>query len=228
MSDLPRSRFPWAQALLAVLAFGIAGYAIAFYLTGNPLSAGFIEGKKHYQNFVATPTWTLALVVHAAGGSVALIAGAAQWVTARLAWRNRQPRAFRRFHRITGLLYTVSIALAAFAGLILAPAAMGGMTAVAGFLLLDLAWLATTGRAAFLGWRLGQGGSEAARIRGVHRAWMIRSYALTSAAITLRLWIPLLTAGAGLGFLDAYVIISWLCWVPNWAVAELLLRRKPA
>lgn len=216
MSDLARRPFPWAASLLALLAVSIAGYAIVVYLTGHPLDSGFLQGKKAYQSFQATPTWTFALVVHAAGGSLALIVGALQWL--RL-------RSLRSFHRALGLGYAVSIAAAGLAGLVMAPVAMGGWVAVAGFLLLDLAWLGTTARAAFLGMSLGRPGVDVAAHRSLHRAWMIRSYALTAAAITLRLWIPLLTLG--LDFLTAYTIISWLCWVPNLVVAELLLRRQP-
>lgn len=52
-----------------------------------------------------------------------------------------------------------------------------------------------------------------------HQKWMIRSYALTFAAVTLRIWLPLFQYGFGMDFLTAYMIIAWLCWVPNiiWA-----------
>jgi hypothetical protein len=55
---------------------------------------------------------------------------------------------------------------------------------------------------------------------------MIRSYALTLAAVTLRLWLPL-SQVAGIDFMTAYVAIAWLCWVPNLLVAEWFLRRRP-
>jgi hypothetical protein len=55
-----------------------------------------------------------------------------------------------------------------------------------------------------------------------HRAWMIRSYALCLAAVTLRLYLPLFGL-AGLPFEVAYPAIAWLCWVPNLVVAEWLV-----
>ena len=57
-----------------------------------------------------------------------------------------------------------------------------------------------------------------------HERWMVRSFALTFAAVTLRLYIP---AGQvlGLDFMAAYRAIAWLCWVPNLVVAELLIVR---
>jgi hypothetical protein len=55
---------------------------------------------------------------------------------------------------------------------------------------------------------------------------MTRSYALTFAAVTLRLYLALAIA-AGAVF-TAYPYIAWLCWLPNLAVAELLIRFRPA
>lgn len=55
-----------------------------------------------------------------------------------------------------------------------------------------------------------------------HERWMTRSYALTFAAVTLRIWLPL-SMIAGLEFVFAYRIISFLCWVPNLLIAEMLI-----
>ena len=76
-------------------------------------------------------------------------------------------------------------------------------------------WLASTG----LGWVAIRRGE-----RTLHREWMMRSYALTLAAVTLRIYVPL-TQIAGLPFEDAYRAIAWLCWVPNLLLAEWLIRR---
>ena len=88
------------------------------------------------------------------------------------------------------------------------------------FALLALAWLAS-GLLAYV----------AARQRdfAAHRRWMIRNFALSFAAITLRLYLPPVFV-FGLPFAPAYALIAWLCWVPNllfaqwWILAE---RRAP-
>jgi hypothetical protein len=68
-----------------------------------------------------------------------------------------------------------------------------------------------------------------------HRRWMVRSFALTFAAVTLRLQLPL-AAAAPIDSLDAYRAIAWLCWVPNllaveaflaWRAPRFLLLEKP-
>ena len=59
-----------------------------------------------------------------------------------------------------------------------------------------------------------------------HRQWMIRSFALALSAVTLRLYLPL-SAVLGLDFVMAYRTIAWLCWLPNLAVAEWLIKSHP-
>ena len=62
-----------------------------------------------------------------------------------------------------------------------------------------------------------------------HRAWMLRSYALTLAAVTLRIYIPL-SQVAGVEFEAAYQAISWFCWVPNLLIVEWIVltrNRRP-
>ncbi len=53
---------------------------------------------------------------------------------------------------------------------------------------------------------------------------MIRSYALTLAAVTLRIYMPS-SVVLDIPFDTAYPIISFACWVPNVIVAEWLLRK---
>jgi hypothetical protein len=55
---------------------------------------------------------------------------------------------------------------------------------------------------------------------------MTRSFALTLAAVTLRIWLPL-SAVAGIPFPDAYQVVAWLCWVPNLIVTEWFILRPP-
>jgi uncharacterized membrane protein YozB (DUF420 family) len=51
-----------------------------------------------------------------------------------------------------------------------------------------------------------------------HRRWMLHSFALIFAAVTFRLWAPLLAFALG-DFASAYPWIAWISWVPNltWA-----------
>jgi hypothetical protein len=55
---------------------------------------------------------------------------------------------------------------------------------------------------------------------------MIRSFALTAAAITLRIYLPLIFVFHW-NFSVAYPAIAWLCWIPNAIGAEVYLRFVP-
>jgi uncharacterized membrane protein len=123
--------------------------------------------------------------------------------------RRRRPG----LHRWLGRLYGVSILISGAAGAVLALITAEGAVAASGFLLLSLAWLGTTARAVWLAMQ---------RRIAEHRAWMIRSAALTLAAVTLRLQLPL--GAATLGFEASYPLIAWACLVPNLVIAEWLLR----
>jgi len=60
-----------------------------------------------------------------------------------------------------------------------------------------------------------------------HRRWMTRSFALTYAAVMLRIYLPVAMI-VGLEFAQAYPVIAWLCWLPNLVVAQLLIARSEA
>jgi hypothetical protein len=59
-----------------------------------------------------------------------------------------------------------------------------------------------------------------------HRNWMWRSYALTFAAITLRVYIFFVSWSYDLHQPEAYATLAWLSWVPNLLVVEWVVRRE--
>jgi uncharacterized membrane protein len=150
------------------------------------------------------------LPVHATAAATALLVGPLQFL-AQL--RRHRPS----LHRWLGRLYVTCCLIGAAAGLLLALGATTGPVSTVGFGALALVWGAATARA----WRL-----ATRRDFVVHRRWMIRSFALTFAAVTLRLYLPI-AQQLPVEFYDAYRAISFLCWVPNLIVAEAYLRGRP-
>ena len=150
---------------------------------------------------------TAGILMHIVGGIAALLLGPLQFVPAV---RNRWPR----LHRATGRIYLAGVALGGLGGLYMARLAYGGPAARTGFALLAVLWLATSAMAYV---RIRQ--SKVDR----HRAWMIRSYALSFAAPMLRLEQVAFTA-AGVEFAVAYVAVAWLAWIPNLLAAEGYVR----
>lgn len=199
-------RIPFA--LTMTLAIGVALVSFRFLLPQPPGVSPDIAANRF-----ADP----ALVIHAGFAAVALLLGPFQFIG-----RGGKNGGGRRaiWHRFTGALYMAACLAAAPAGLVLALGTTAGPLATAGFGLLALVWFHTTaqGLRAVIGRRYAE-----------HRRWMIRSFALTFAAVTLRLYLPI-APSLGYDFMPAYVAISWLCWIPNLILAEWLfvpLRPRP-
>ena len=126
-----------------------------------------------------------------------------------------------RLHRLLGKAYVFLILFAAApGGLIIALGAAGGWPGRLCFVLMSTLWAFFTLRA----WL---------RIRHRdlqgHKADMRRSYALTCAAITLRIWMALIGGYLQWRSPEAYALCAYLCWVPNLLLVEiyhLSLRQK--
>jgi len=121
-------------------------------------------------------------------------------------------------HRLMGRVYVFSVCFVTGpASLVMAFYANGGIASRIAFATLAILWLATTG----MGWR-----RVLKRDFGRHREWMIRSYALTLSAITLRAW----KYGIVFAFepppMDVYRLVAWLGFVPNLLIAEWWIRRS--
>lgn len=186
-----------AAMLIAILSVAIAAISLRYFLA--PETAPLLKLK--------SGVYRATLLIHAAAALVALAVGPFQF-SVRL--RRRSPRAHRRL----GYVYFAGVFVGGTAGLVSATGAEGGLSSRTGFFLLGLCWLASAWKA------LGaiRRGDVAA-----HRQWMVRNFALTFAAVTLRLWLPALVAASG-SFEEAYRTVAWLCWVPNAIVAEFLLH----
>jgi hypothetical protein len=186
--------------IILVLSIGVGLYGLS-YLTGHPAPPGPAHNRAGYG-------W---LIVHASCAGLALLLGPWQFFASI---RARRPA----LHRLIGRSYVTLCLVGGLTGAVLAWNTSAGEVARWGFLLLAIAWLTTTGLA-FL----------AVRRRDFisHRRWMIRSFSLTFAAVTLRLYLPL-SAVPGLSFDLVYPLTAWAAWVPNLIVAEIWLRTHRA
>ena len=122
---------------------------------------------------------------------------------------------YLNLHRWLGRTYLMGVLVGGFGGLYMAFLAYGGLVGRLGFGILAIVWL-LTGLMAYQ------------KIRRkeiqIHRQWMVRNYALTFAAVTLRLWLILFQV-VGVEFIDAYITVAWLSWVPNLIIAEFIINR---
>jgi uncharacterized membrane protein len=175
---------------------------------------GFLQFK---QDYIHDPVWKAAFYVHVFSAILALMAGFTQFSSDFL--KNN-----KRLHRIIGRIYAWDILAINFpAGMIMAVNANGHLPSRIAFVILDCLWFGFT----FLAVLAARKGKIAE-----HRRFMIRSYALTFSAITLRSWKFILSRSTHIDPLHLYMIDAWMGFVPNLLVAEWFirtrLRRRPA
>lgn len=193
----------WPFFLMATLSALVAIGSWRFLILGLDLS--FPDFDDHID------LRPLPFIVHVSLAPAALVLGLFQFMP-RL--RAKRPA----IHRATGRLYVLCVGTSGLAGLWLSLFAPGGPVAGVGFGALALLWISVTGVAV---------AHAINRNIPAHRAWMIRSFALTLAGVTLRLYLGGILLSGG-GYTEASPWLAWLCWVPNIIVAEWWIARERA
>lgn len=201
---MKRKTFAWI--LFAFLALSVGGYPIVYYIF-DMHGKGLWSGKTN--ELIGNTAWHTAFYIHITFGGIALLTG---WTQFSQKLRDR----YLNTHRTIGKIYVGSVMLSSLAGFYIALFASGGIASTLGFGGLAAAWFLTISMAY-------------ARIlkRDIkqHENWMIRNYALTFAAVTLRIYLPL-SQMMHIDFIAAYRVISWLCWVPNLSIAEMIINKR--
>jgi uncharacterized membrane protein len=169
---------------------------------------GFLRFKQEYLHI---RVWKTAFYIHVFSSIFTLLAGFTQFSGHIL-------KNYKKLHRIMGRIYVADILFINFpAGMIMAWYANGELPSKIAFVILDCLWFTFTLKA-FL---------EARRRNiAVHKQFMIRSYALTFSAITLRTWKLILSNTFVIDPVTLYMIDAWIGFVPNLLLAEWIIRRK--
>jgi uncharacterized membrane protein len=203
--------FGFAKSLFLYLVLCIATYLMLRILidyTAFRNEVGFLRFKAPYVDY---PRWKAAFYVHVFTAILALLAGFTQF-------SNLVLQDHRRLHRLVGRIYAFDILIVNFpAGMALALCANGLLPGRIAFVLLDSLWFTFT----LLGVLAVRRGDLSR-----HRAMMIRSYALTFSAITLRTWKFILVRNTRIDPGHLYMIDAWMGFVPNLLVAELWIRSR--
>ncbi len=150
------------------------------------------------------------LLMHVSAAPVALAVGAFQFMP-------RIRRNHRALHRWLGRFYAVAILVGGIGAMGISLNAIGGLWAQVGFSALGVAWMGSTAIAIWM---------AVNKRFAEHRVWMLRSFALTFSAVTLRLQLVGFEI-LGLPYEQSSVWLAFTCWVPNLVVAEILIRTRP-
>lgn len=194
-------------AFLAVAAFSLRMLTMVVPYLGFEKGILFLTTKSQAIN--DNPWFRAGFYVHITSSWWVLVIGLLQLLPVLY-------RRWPRLHRRLGQLYVASIlVLAAPSGFILAGFANGGLSAKVGFTLQCMVWWLVTWQA-----------YRAARQRRwlLHSEWMLRAYAVTLAAMSLRL------ESYGMHYffqtrpIETYLTVVWLSWVGNLLLAEMLVQ----
>jgi uncharacterized membrane protein len=168
---------------------------------------GFLAVKQEY---IHNKVWRTAFYIHVFTSILTFLAGFTQFSSYLL-------KEHKTFHRVMGKIYVVAVLFINFpSGMILAIYANGHLSSKIAFIILDSLWFWFTLKA-FV--EIKRGNILA------HKQFMMRSYALTFSAITLRAWNLILSGLFVIAPVSLYMIDAWMGFVPNLLLVEWLIRR---
>lgn len=203
LGNEPRPALPWGTIGWWVMA--LASFASGFWAIFVTAQPDVLLGGQ-WDRMFAIPLIGLA---HTVGGGLASLIGPFHFLPSLR-------RRGRRVHAWLGRAYLVAVGLSGIAGLCLSPGSQASNTLGIAFVLLALAWLHT-------GWQAYV--TICRRDVEAHRRWMIRNFALTYAAVTLRIEMPILIM-LGMEPVLALNVVGWTCWIPNLVAVEWWMNRK--
>lgn len=190
--------------LLAAFASIIGLYPTIYFFADRKF--GLLSQKSELM--LENTFWNIAFYTHIILGGIALLIG---WIQFNEKFRERNPKR----HKQIGKVYVFSVLMSSFAGIYIGFFATGGIIASLGFISLGIGWFFTT-----LISLIAIKNKEIEK----HKKLMLYSYALCFAAVTLRLWLPLLSFLFG-DFITAYKLTAWLCWIPNVFVVKYFIAK---
>ncbi|MNK21914.1 hypothetical protein D3C87_401820 [compost metagenome] len=176
----------------------------------DPGAKRFLSHKTGLKRELNLLVWLNIMHVHVAFACIAMAAGL-------INFSNRIFEKSRKFHRINGYVYLLSVFLVVLTSGYMAPYATGGKITSMGFNVLNIIWLLITIMALV----------QIKRKRIVrHRNWMIRSYAFCFTNMLIHLITSLFHQGFGLVYATSYTIgvygsIVLLLVIPNFIIRTI-------
>lgn len=193
-----------AAVLLVALGFVLL-YVFRYYLNYN--EAAFNDPILGAPNYWRDRGW---LLLHISGGSVAILSGPWQL------WTGFRARHLR-WHRWTGRLFLLGVAIGAAGAIHLALDTSFGWAYGVALCALALAWLTTTGTALY-----------AIRKRRIqeHKEWMIRAYVVTFAFVITRVLEDYTPLSRMEQTVELYLTTLWTSWTIPLLMTEVVLQSR--
>ena len=191
--------------IFGILSVSIGLYPMIYFLIDRHF--GLLSSKAPH--LLEDALWNTSFYGHIVFGGIALLTGWTQF--------SKKLRTNRvNLHRSLGKFYMASVLISGTCGIYIGFYATGGIISSMGFISLGIIWVSSTLMA-----------FKSIRKKNIesHADLMLISFAACFAAVTLRIWLPILTSITG-EFIIAYRIVAWLCWVPNLLAASIYLYSK--
>ena len=193
---------------MAILFFTYIMANIIFPYTSFRWDVDFLLTKQH---LLHVDYYRLAFYAHIFSSLFVLCSGA-------FLFSNFVLKKYPKLHRWMGKIYIgLLLLVSAPSGLVMGFHANGGwMVQLSFFILAPLWW-----------WFTFQGYATARNKKfKAHQIWMMRSYALTLSAISLRVYQLLLGSFLIIDPVVQYVLVSWASWLGNLVFVELYMLKK--
>lgn len=198
--------------------YQMASIAYPYYVPPFPTDIDFLLSK---QLVIELPHWMAAFYIHIGSSVVVLAAGLTQF-SKTLMFK------YPKWHQNIGKIYVFTILLvSAPSGLVMAFYGNGGPPAQVAFVLQALGWWFLT----YMAYRT----IRQKKMRQ-HGEYMLRSYALTFSAISLRMgtyFVSVYKMEYGifcepdvfsmLCYPHFYILVAWVSWIGNLVIAEILI-----
>lgn len=205
-----RSILPKGIAILAFLLILYASYLLILLSLPYIHLVPGIEFLATKQLIYHIKIWRLSFYIHVFSSAAVLLSGLFQF--------NRYVIHRKiRLHRFLGYTYVAGVLLISGpAAFVMSLYANGGWRSQTSFTVLSVLWIFTTAWALRAVFR---------KQYEKHGNWLLRSYALTLSAVTLRFYAYLLDVWrVDIPPRETYILLAWISWVPNLLFAEILIR----
>lgn len=207
----PPSR-PVSWRAIKIVALGTVLLAAAAFVTRYPFyyflhfsENGFTNPQHGAPNYWVMRGW---LLLHISGGMIALLTGPFQF-------SQSLRRRYLKAHRLSGRVYLSAVLCGSVAAFRLAVSTSFGKAFGFGLIMLAVAWVTTSGMAYY---------AILKRQIPVHKEWMVRSYVVTFAFVTFRVFNDYPPFNTWLPGNELAITNAWACWSVPLLFTEVALQ----
>lgn len=175
----------------------------------DPQAIDFLNHKVGLSRPLPIPLWLNIMYIHVVVACIAMVSGA-------INFSNRVMSKYRKFHRLNGYVYVITVLLVVLTSGYMAPYSTGGKLNSIAFNTLNIIWPAMTLIALI---------QIKKKQINPHRKWMVRSYAFCFTNMFIHIFTFILHDGLGISYSTSYTISIYTTIPLLYLIAEFVIRR---